>query len=198
MYAQDIVVATKKLQHFGFRSKIYAYFFLCASTMSLVLWAIMDGAQSLNTILTGLCLLLIPTAVYFSGVLVERLTDKILQCQASSSCEFDTSFRGPFSGISWVIFSLTFFLASAEVLFDFYFERAFGMYSLFLVTFTLVWLARFYAYFRFLKKSVVDLQGYTDGLDMKDVPKNKQAILEEAQRGNTETIVDKRDELSSL
>ena len=40
MYAQDIVVATKKLQHFGFRSKIYAYFFLCASTLSLVLWAV--------------------------------------------------------------------------------------------------------------------------------------------------------------
>lgn len=198
MYAQDIVAATKKLQHFGFRSKIYAYFFLCASTLSLVLWAIMDGAQSLNTILTGLCLLLIPTAVYFSGVLVERLTGKILSCQAASASEFDTSFKGPFSGVSWMIFTLTFFLASAEVLFDFYFERAFGMYSLFLVTFTLVWLGRFYAYFRYLKKSVEDLREHTDAINLKNVPNSKRAIVEEVQRGNTETLMDKRDDLSSL
>lgn len=198
MYAQDIVVTTKKLQHFGFRSKIYAYFFLCASTMVLVLWAIIDGSHSLNTIFTGLCLLGIPTAVYLSGVMVEKLTDKILSCQVSSSKEFDTSFRGPFSGVSWVIFSLTFFLASAEVLFDFYFERAFGMYSLFLVTFTLVWLGRFYAYFRFLKKAIEELKAHTDSLNPQDVPLSKRAILAEAQRGNTETIVDKRDDLSSL
>ena len=43
MYAQDIAVSTEKLQHFGFRSKIYAYFFLCASVMSLVVWAILNG-----------------------------------------------------------------------------------------------------------------------------------------------------------
>jgi len=198
MYANDIVVSTKKLQHFGFRSKIYAYFFLCASTMSLVLWAILDGAQSINTILTGVCMLLIPTAVYLSGAMVERMTDKILKCQVSSADEFDTSFRGPFSGISWVIFSLTFFLASAEVLFDFYFERAFGMYSLFLVTFTLIWLGRFYAYFRFLKRSVMELREHTDSLCLSTVPRNKRAIVEEVQRGNTETLVDKRDDLSSL
>lgn len=198
MYAQDIVVTTKKLQHFGFRSKIYAYFFLCASTMALVLWAIIDGSQSLNAILTGLCLLGIPTAIYLSGVMAEKLTDKILSCQVSSSEEFDTSFRGPFSGVSWTIFSLTFFLASAEVLFDFYLERAFGMYSLFLVTFTLVWLGRFYAYFRFLKKAIEELKAHTDSLNPQDVPLSKRAILAEAQRGNMETIVDKRDDLSSL
>lgn len=198
MYAQDIADATKKLQHFGFRSKIYAYFFLCASTMSLVLWAILDGAQSMNTILTGVCMLMIPTAVYFSGVMVEKMTDKILKCQVSSADEFDTTFRGPFSGTPWVIFSLTFFLACAEVLFDFYFERAFGMYSLFLVTFTLIWLGRFYAYFRFLRKAVEDLREHTEGLCLSTVPRNKRAIVEEVQRGNTETLVDKRDDLSSL
>lgn len=198
MYAQDIAVSTKKLQHFGFRSKIYSYFFLCASTLALVLWTIFDGAASINTIFVGLCLLGIPTAVYFSGVMVEKLTDKILTCQVSSADEFDTSFRGPFSGVSWAIFSLTFFLACAEVLFDFYFERAFGMYSLFLVTFTLVWLGRFYAYFRFLKKAVGDLKAHTDSLNPRDVPLSKRAILAEAQRGNTETLVDKRDDLSSL
>lgn len=198
MYAQDIVVATKKLQHFGFRSKIYAYFFLCASTFAIVLWALLDGAASFNTILVSLCMLLIPTAVYFSGVIIEKITDKILKCKVASAGEFDTSFRGPFSGMSWAIFSITFFLACAEVLFDFYYERAFGMYSLFLTTFTLVWLGRFYAYFRSLKKSVEDLKGHTDSLNLKDVPPNKRAILEEVQRGNTETLVDKRDDLSSL
>jgi membrane-anchored glycerophosphoryl diester phosphodiesterase (GDPDase) len=100
--------------------------------------------------------------------------------------------------MSWVIFTLTFFLASAEVLFDFYFERAFGMYSIFLVTFTLIWLGRFYAYFRFLKKSVEELRGHTETIDLKDVPRSKRAIVEEVQRGNTETLVDKRDDLSSL
>lgn len=198
MYANDIVVMTKKLRHFGFRSKIYAYFFLCASTMALVLWTIFDGVQSLNTIFTGLCLLGIPLAIYGSGVMLEKLTDKILRCQVSSSKEFDTSFRGPFSGVSWVIFSLTFFLASAEVFFDFYFERAFGVYSLFLVTFTLIWLGRFYAYFRFLKRAVEELKAHTDGLDPRNVPLRKRAILAEAQRGNMETLVDKRDDLSSL
>jgi hypothetical protein len=198
MYAQDIVVATKKLQHFGFRSKIYAYFFLCASTLALVLWAMLGAVQSFNTILVGLCMLLIPTAVYFSGAVVEKITDQILKCKVASVEEFDTSFRGPFSGMSWVIFSITFFLACAEILFDFYFERAFGMYSLFLITFTLVWLARFYAYFRYLKKSIDDLRDHADGLDLKDVPRSKRAIVEEVQRGNTETLVDKRDDLSSL
>lgn len=198
MYAHDIAVTTKKLQHFGFRSKIYAYFFLCASVMSLVVWAILDGAQSVNTIFTGLCLLGIPTAIYFSGVMVERLTGKILSCQVSSADEFDTSFRGPFSGVSWAIFSLTFFLASAEVLFDFYYQRAFGMYSIFLVTFTLIWLGRFYSYFRLLKKAVEDLKAHTAGVNPQDVPLSKRGILAEAQRGNTETIVDKRDDLSSL
>lgn len=198
MYAQDIVVATKKLQHFGFRSKIYAYFFLSASTLALVIWAIVDGARSFNTVLTSACMLLIPTAVYFSGVLTEKLCDNILSCKAASADEFDTSFRGPFSGISWAIFSLTFFLACAEIVFDFYFEHAFGPYSVFLVTFTLIWLARFYAYFRSLKHAILDLRTYTDTLNLKDVPASKRALLEEAQRGNTETLVDKRDDLSSL
>lgn len=198
MYAEDIVVATKKLQHFGFRSKIYAYFFLFASTLSIVFGAILNGAPTLSSVLTSLCMLLIPTAVYTSGTLAERLTDKILKCRVSSANEFDNSFTGPFSGISWIIFSLTFFLACAEVLFDFYFERAFGVYSLLLVTFTLVWLGRFYAYFRFLKKAVDDLKDHAKTLDLKDVPKNKRAIVEEVQRGNTETLVDKRDDLSSL
>ncbi len=198
MYAQDIEIAAKKLQHFGFRSKIYAYFFLCTSTLALVLWTVLVAVQSVNTILVGLCLLLIPTAIYFSGSVVEKLTDRILKCEAASSEEFDTSFRGPFSGISWAIFSITFFLACAEVLFDYYFERAFGMYSVFMVTFTLVWLGRFYAYFRSFKRSVDELKDHAQGINLKDVPKSKRAIVEEVQRGNTETLVDKRDDLSSL
>lgn len=197
MYANNITTATEELQDFGFRSQIYSYFFLCASTLSLIIWTI-QGVHSLNAILTGVCLLLIPTAIYFSGSMVETLTDKILSCQVSTMDEFDTSFRGPFSGVSWVIFSLTFFLASAEVLFDAYFEQAFGMYSLFLVAFTLTWLGRFYTYFRRLKLSVYGLRGHADSIDLKDVPANKRGILAEAQRGNTETLVDKRDELASL
>ena len=126
------------------------------------------------------------------------LCDNILSCKAASADEFDTSFRGPFSGISWAIFSLTFFLACAEIVFDFYFEHAFDPYSVFLVTFTLIWLARFYAYFRSLKHAILDLRTYTDTLNLKDVPASKRTLLEEAQRGNTETLVDKRDDLSSL
>ena len=198
MYAQDIAASAKNLQHFGFRSKIYAYFFLCASTLAIVLQAILNGAGTVNTLLTGLCMLGIPLAVYFSGGLIEKLTGKILSCQVSSADEFDASFRGPFSGMSWAIFTLTFFLACAEVLFDYYFERAFGLYSVFLVTFTLIWLARFYASFRFLKRAVEDLKAHTAALDLQDVPLSKRGILAEAQRGNTETLVDKRDDLSSL
>lgn len=198
MFAQNIVVATQKLQHFGFRSKLYAYFFLCATSLMLVVSAIVDSAQSLSSILAGLCMLLIPTAIYLSGVIVEKITDKILKCRVASMNEFDSSFKGPFSGMSWVIFTITFFLACAEVLFDYYFDRSFGTYSVFLVTFTLVWLARFYVYFRSLKQSVLSLKSHADSVDPQTLPDGKRAIIEEAQRGNTETIVDKRDDIASL
>lgn len=198
MFAQNIVLATQKLQNFGFRSKLYAYFFLCATALMLVVSAIIDSAQSLNSLLAGLCMLLIPTAIYLSGVIVEKITDKILKCRVASMNEFDSSFKGPFSGMSWVIFTITFFLACAEILFDYYFDRAFGTYSLFLVTFTLIWLARFYVYFRSLKQAVFSLKSHADSVDAHTLPDGPRAIVEEVQRGNTETLVDKRDDIASL
>lgn len=197
MLAQDIVVATKRLQSFGLRSTIYAYFFLVASTAAIILSTVLNGVNSLSTILSGACMLIIPTAIYFSAGVVAKITRRILDCQVASTEEFDTSFKGPFSGISWVIFTITFFLACAEILFTYYINQSFGVYAIFLVGFTLVWMARFYSYFHGLKIAVRSLQSYTSVLNPKRYDPKQQVIIEEVQRGNTETLVDKRDDIPS-
>lgn len=198
MFAEDIVTATKKLQLFGLRSKIYAYFLACSSTLAIIVSAVLDGATTLSMILAGLCTLLIPSAIYFSSAIVDKITARILTCSISSVEEFDTSFKGPFSGMSWAIFTITFFLACGEILFTYYVNQAFGTYSLFIVAFTVVWMARFYSYFHELKTSVNGLRDRMGELDAGKFPACTKVLIEEAQRGNTETIMDKRDDLTSL
>lgn len=197
MFAKDIVIATEGLQHFGLRSKIYAYFFLCLSTLAIILWAI-AGSITVNAILTGVCIMLLPTAIYFSGTEIMKLTDHILRCRAAAADQFDISFRGPFSGVSWILFAIAFLLACGEILLDFYYERAFGWYGVVLIFFTLLWLVRMYSYFSCLEHSVTALRGHAEAIDIKGVPRNQRGVVEEAKRGNTETIVDKRDTISSL
>ena len=124
-------IATKNLRQFGLRSKIYAYVSLGASLLSIVQWAIIDGTQSWNILLTGVCLLLIPAAIYFSAGVAEKL-----------------------SRIPWIL-PITFFLASIELVVNFYSERAFGLYPPILVGGTLIWIGRFYWYslsLRYAKK----------------------------------------------
>lgn len=198
MSARNIEYATKRLQRFSIRSKIYSFFFLATSAIMLTISTFVDGGQTLSSILAGGCLLLIPCALYFTSVVLGKVTQKILKRDVSSSGEFDKSFRGPFNGISWVIFLLTFSLAGAEVLLDYFIDRSFGVYSILLVTFTMFWLARFYMLFHDLKESISFFKEEVDQVEAANLPDGERALVEEAQRGNTETLVDKRDVLTSL
>lgn len=198
MSARNIEYATKRLQRFSIRSKIYSFFFLATSAIMLTISTFVDGRQTLSSILAGGCLLLIPCALYFTSVVLGKVTQKILKRDVSSSGEFDKSFRGPFNGISWVIFLLTFSLAGAEVLLDYFIDRSFGVYSILLVTFTMFWLARFYMLFHDLKESISFFKEEVDQVEAANLPDGERALVEEAQRGNTETLVDKRDVLTSL
>lgn len=198
MSARNIEFATKRLHSFGMRSRLYSFFFLATSALTLGVSAFIDGAQNLSSILAGACLLLIPCVMYFTSIVLGKVTQGILKKQVSSNDEFNTAFSGPFSGISWMIYILTFFLAGAEVLFDYYVDRSFGIYSVFLVGFTILWLARFYTMFDDLKESVNFLKEEVSRVDATVLPPAERTLVEEAQRGNTETLVDKRDELNSL
>ena len=142
--------------------------------------------------------MLIPCVMYFTSIVLGKVTQGILKKTVSSNDEFNTAFSGPFSGISWMIYILTFGLAGAEVLFDYYVDKSFGIYSVFLVGFTVVWLARFYTMFDDLKESVNFLKEEVSRVDATVLPPAERTLVEEAQRGNTETLVDKRDELNSL
>jgi ABC-type multidrug transport system fused ATPase/permease subunit len=198
MSARNIEFAANQLQAFSIRSKLYAYFFLATSALMLVVSAFVDSGQSLSSLLAGACMLLIPSVIYFTSVMLGKVTQKILKSRVSSSPEFNTSFTGPFTGISWWIFLLTFGLASAEVMFDYFMDRSFGVYSIFLVTFTVLWLARFYSLFTDLKESVQGFQQQLCTVDATCLPEGERVLVEEAQRGNTETVVDKRDVLNTL
>jgi len=198
MSARNIEFAANQLQALSLRSKLYAYFFLATSSLMLVMSAVVDSSQTLSSILAGACLLLIPAAIYFTSVMLGKVTQKILNARASTSREFNTSFTGPFTGISWWIFLLTFGLASAEVMFDYFLDRSFGVYSIFLVTFTVLWIARFYSLFIDLKEAVEGFQKELCSVDASSLPEGERVLVEEAQRGNTETVVDKRDVLNTL
>lgn len=198
MSARNIEFATKRLHSFGVRSKIYAYFFLATSALTLGVSAVIDGGQTLSSILAGVCLMLIPLVMYFTSVVLNNVTQGILKKKVSSSDEFNTAFSGPFSGISWLIYLLTFGLAGSAVLFDYFVDRSFGVYSALIVAFTVLWSARFYTLFEDLKESVEDLKVTVDQVDPTVLPPAERILVEEAQRGNTETLVDKRDELNSL
>lgn len=198
MFAHNITTASQKLHAFGMRSKLYAYFFMCISTSLIVTSSIIDGAYSLNNVLASLCVTLIPIAIYLSGALITKITSKILNCQVSSSYEFDTSLRGPCSGMSWWILSITFFLACVEVMIDFFLSHSFGYYGPFLVGFTLCWVVSLYVHFYYLKKSITLLSKAISKLDPEDFPTETRVLIEEAQRGNIETLVDKRRDLTSL
>lgn len=197
MSARNIEYATKRLQRFSIRSKIYSFFFLAASAIMLTISTFVDTGQTLSSILAGGCLLLIPCAIYFTSVISNKVSQEILKRDVSSSGEFDRSFRGPFNGISWVIFLLTFSLAGAEVLLDYFIDRSFGVYSILLVTFTMFWLARFYMLFYSLNESIRIFKKEVDHIEAMSLPDDKRTLMEEAQRGNTETLVDKRDVLTS-
>lgn len=198
MSARNIEFATKRLHSFGLRSRLYSFFFLATSALTLGVSAFIDDAQSLSSILTGACLLMIPCVMYFTSIVLGKVTTQILSKQVSSNDQFNTAFSGPFSGVSWLIYLLTFGLAGAEVLFDYYVDKSFGVYSIFLVGFTVVWLARFYTMFDDLKESVRYLKQSVDQVDATVLPPAERILVEEVQRGNTETLVDKRDELNSL
>lgn len=198
MSASNIETATKSLQSFSIRSKLYAYFFLATSALMLTVSAFVDPSQTLSALLAGACMLLIPSAIYFTSGMLGKVTQKILKGDASSSKEFNLSFSGPFTGISWWIFILTFALSGAEVLFDYFMDRSFGVYSVFLVTFTVLWLARLYALFSNLKDAVRCLQNQIRDVDPTVLPEGERVLVQEAQRGNTETVIDHRETLSSL
>ena len=198
MIAHEITTASLRLKAFALRSKLYAYFFLCMSTTYILASSILNGVYSINTILSGVCITLIPIAIYFAAALVEKISSKILKCQVSSVDEFDCSLKGPFSGMSWPILWVTFFLACTEVLIDYALTRSFGMYGPLLVTFTTAWVIGFYLHFNGLKKAIRSLKKQVEKLDPRDFPTKTRVLIEEAQRGNIETLVDKREDLTSL